>query len=133
MPLPWVPWEILDEPCFKDPVERGLLTWCRQIPGNFESCPRSFLGEDSDRAVVRHGESKNLVSCGLDAAIGRDFLEFYHVGFASGGFKHEVDPIEWGARVRGWVADPIACLYVVSVLIWAPGDAGSDDVLAFFV
>jgi len=28
VPLPWVPWEILDEPCFKDPVERGLFTWC---------------------------------------------------------------------------------------------------------
>jgi hypothetical protein len=74
-----------------------------------------------------------MVSRGLDAAIGRDFLEFYHVGFASGGFEHEVDPIEWGARVRGWVADLIACLYVASVLVWVLGDAGDDDVLASFV
>jgi hypothetical protein len=53
----------------------------------------------------------------LDAAIGRDFLEFYHVGFASSGFEHEVHPIEWGAQVRGWVADLIACLYVAGVLV----------------
>ncbi len=133
VPVPWVPWEILDEPCFKHPVERGLLTWCRRILGNFESCPKSFLGEDSDWVVVCHGESKNLVSRGLDAAIGRDFLEFYHVGFASGRFEREVDPIKWGARVRGWVADPIAYLYVAGVLVWAPRDAGGDDVLASFV
>ncbi len=90
------------------------------------------MGEDSDRAVVHRGESKNLVSRGLDAAIGRDFLEFYHVGFASGEFEHKVDPIEWGARVRGWVTHQIACLYVAGVLVWAPGDAGGDDVLASF-
>jgi len=39
VPLPWVPWEILDEPCFKDPVEKGLLTWCRRISGHLEEIP----------------------------------------------------------------------------------------------
>ncbi len=100
MPLPWVPWEILDEPCFKDPVERGFLTYCQWIPGNFENCHGFFLGKDSDWVVVRRGEREHLMGRGLDAAIGHDFLEFYHVGFISGGFKHEVNPVEWGAQVR---------------------------------
>jgi hypothetical protein len=91
------------------------------------------LGKDSDRAVVRRGESKDLVSRGLDAAIGRDFFEFNHVGFASSGFKHEVDLVEWGARVKGWVVNPIACLYVAGVLVWVPRDASGDDILASLV
>ncbi len=37
MPLPWVPWEVLDEPCFKDPKEKGFLTWCRRVPSYLES------------------------------------------------------------------------------------------------
>ncbi len=27
VPLPWVPWEILDEPNSEDPVEGGLFAW----------------------------------------------------------------------------------------------------------
>jgi hypothetical protein len=33
MPLPWVPWEILDEPYFKNLVERGLLMSRSQVLG----------------------------------------------------------------------------------------------------
>jgi hypothetical protein len=32
---------------------------------------------------------------GLNAAVGRDFLEFDHVSFISAKFEHEVDPVEW--------------------------------------
>jgi hypothetical protein len=133
MPLPWVPWGILNEPCFKDPIERGLLTWCRQIPSNFKSCPGSFLRENSDRAVVCRGKRNDLVGRGLDATVGRDFLEFYRVGFALGGLEHEIDLVEWGARIWSWIADPFSCLRVVDAFIWMPWDAGSDGVLASFV
>ncbi len=43
VPLPWVPWEILDESSFKDPVEWGLFVWGGRVPGYLESCSRSFL------------------------------------------------------------------------------------------
>ncbi len=85
MPLPWVPWEVLDEPYFKDPKERGFLTWCRRVPGYFIGCSGSFLRENSYRAVVRRGERNDLVGRGLDAAVGHDTLVFYHFGFALGG------------------------------------------------
>ncbi len=133
VPLPWVPWEILDEPSFEDPVERGLLAWSLQIPGHFEGRPRSFLGKDSDRAEVCRGDGENLVSRGLDVTIGRDFLEFYHVGLTWCGFEHKVNPVEWGARVRSWIVDSVSCLRVADAFIWVPLDAGSDDILASFV
>ncbi len=46
---------------------------------------------------VRRGDGEDLVSRGLDATIGRDLLEFHHVGLTWGDFKHKVNLIEWGA------------------------------------
>jgi hypothetical protein len=48
VPLARVPWEILDEPCFKIPVQGGLFTWCRRVPCNFEGYTRFILGEYSN-------------------------------------------------------------------------------------
>ncbi|CAK9206213.1 unnamed protein product [Sphagnum troendelagicum] len=95
--------------------------------------PRRTNGHVMAMSSVCRGESEDLVGRGLNAAIRRDFLEFYHVGYVLVGFKHEVYPVEWGARVGGWAANPIACSYVASALIWAPRDAGDDDVLTSFV
>jgi hypothetical protein len=38
-----------------------------------------------------------LANRGLDAAIGRNFFEFHHVGLTWGEFGHKIDPVEWGA------------------------------------
>ncbi len=65
--------------------------------------------------------------------LGVIFFEFHRFNYVSNGFEHEINPVEWGARVWGWVADPIAYLYVVGVFVWAPGDVGGDDVLTSFV
>ncbi len=43
VPLPWVPWEILDEPGFKDPMEGRFIAWSLQFLGHFEGRPRSLL------------------------------------------------------------------------------------------
>jgi len=82
---------------------------------------------------VRRGDGEDLVSRGLDATIGRDFLKFHHVGLTWGDFEHKVDLIEWGALVRSWIADPVSSLRVANAFIWVLWDAGSDDILTSFV
>ncbi len=44
-----------------------------------------------------------------------------------------VHPVEWGTRARSWVADPISSLCVASGRIWAPRDAGGDNVFTTYV
>ncbi|CAM6063611.1 unnamed protein product [Sphagnum tenellum] len=85
--------------------------------------PRRTNGHVMAMSSVCRGESEDLVGRGLNAAIRRDFLEFYHVGYVLVGFKHEVYPVEWGARVGGWAANPIACSK-------EPIDVGGDGALA---
>ncbi len=101
IPLPKVPRKVLDEFCFKDPIERGFLTRGRRLSGHFEGGPGSFLGKDSNRVVVVDGDDEGLVACGLDAAASRGLLEFNNRSLAWGGFKNVVHPIEWGARAWG--------------------------------
>ncbi len=91
MPLTRVPWKVLDESIFEDPMEVGLLAWGLQVPGHFEGRPMSFLREYFDRVEVRHGDGESLVRGGLDAPVGRDFPEFHHADFTWGGFEHVID------------------------------------------
>ncbi len=88
VPFTRVPWKILDEPCFKNPVQGGVFTWCRRVPSNFEGCARFLLGEYSNCAVVRRGDREGLLSRGLNAAIERDLFELDHVGLVSSVLEH---------------------------------------------
>ncbi len=88
MPLTRVPWEILDEPCFKNLVQGGLFTWCQRVPGNFEGCTKFLLGEYYNRAVVCCGDHESLLSRSLNATVDRDFFELYHAGLVSGVLEH---------------------------------------------
>jgi len=62
VPLSWVPWEVLNEACFKYPIQGGLLARRRRVPGDLEGCARFLLGEDSDWAVVNRGDREGLKS-----------------------------------------------------------------------
>ncbi len=88
MPLAWLPWEILDEPRFKNPVQWGLFTWSQRVPGDFEGCVRFLLGEYSNRAVVPRGDREGLLGHGLDATIERGLFELDRTGLISGVFEH---------------------------------------------
>jgi len=88
VPFSRVPWEILDEPCFENPVQGGLFTWCRWVLDNFEGCPGFLLGEYSNRVVVRRRDREGLLSRSLNATVGRDIFEFDHAGLVSGVFEH---------------------------------------------
>jgi hypothetical protein len=69
MPLARVPWEILNESCFKDPIQEGFFPWCRRIPGNLEGCARFLLLKNSHHAVVCRGDRVDLLRGGLDAIV----------------------------------------------------------------
>ncbi len=88
VPFAGVPWEILDESCLKNPVQGGLFTWSRWVPGNFEGCAKFLLGEYSNRAVVRRGDREGLLSRNLNATIERDPFELDHTGFVSSVLEH---------------------------------------------
>ncbi len=93
MPFSWVPRKIQYESCVKDPIKKGRLTWCRRLPGDFESCPWSLLGEHSDWAEVGCGDFDGLVGRRSDAASGRDLMEFEHCGYFASGLEDKVDPV----------------------------------------
>jgi len=88
VPLAGVPWEILDEPCFKNLIQWGFFTWSRWVPGNFEGCARFLLAEYSNHAVVPRGDRDGLLGRGLDATVERGLFELDHAGLVSGVFEH---------------------------------------------
>jgi hypothetical protein len=91
------------------------------------------LIEDSDRAEIVRGDSDHLLSGSSYAPVESDLGEFDYLGFAGDGIGHKVDPFQRGASVRSWVANPIPFLGVAGVVVWAPRNAGLDDVQATLV